>query len=117
MNTPALTDPSVLVTAIAAALKPYCVDGYHEEIARNSVQALIAGEDATAQVVIADAMMRRARYVRHVYHASELAARAYLVAERPASQRARFLLAIGVENPTAYLREHGLMAPAAEVAA
>lgn len=116
MNTPALTDLEVLVIAIAAALSPYCDPGYNEEIARNVVHALIGTDDTTPRIVIADAMMRRARHVRHVVRASEVAAQAYAVAERPESQRARYLMAIGVRDPIAYLRAHGLL-PAAEVAA
>lgn len=109
MNCPALTDPAVLVTAIAAALAPFCDPGFAEEIARNSVHAIVYGDGASPRIVIADAMLRRARHVRHVVRASELAERAYAVAERPESQRSRYLLALGVDNPTTYLREHGLL--------
>lgn len=117
MTLPSPTDPEVLVTAIAAALRPFCDEGYAEEIARNSVQAMIEGDSTDAQVVIADAMIRRARHVRHVVRASEKAATAYCVAERPSHSRERYLLAIGVEDPRAWLRAHGLLAPLDLVAA
>lgn len=109
VNTPSLTDPALLVTAIAAALRGYCDPGYPEEIARNSVQALIAGDGTSPAEVIRACMMRRVGHVWNTAKASESAAVAYAVAERPESQRAHYLIAIGVNEPRAWLRAHGLL--------
>ena len=122
MTLPALTDPAVLVTAVASALQPYCDPGYAEEIARNAVQAMIGGDGALEgaqdpRVVIAEMMFRRARHVRHIVHASAKAAHAYAVAERPESQRERYLLATGERDPRGWLRAHGLLGVEGVVAA
>lgn len=121
MTNPALTDPAILVTAIASALRigDYCDPGYSEEIARNAVQALIAGDGASPEAVIADALTQpgRLRHVRHTAKAAQVAARAWAVAERPESQRERYLLAVGVTDPRGYLRAHGLLGEEARVCA